>query len=192
MSTGCHSWTPERTFICKENDTESESGSGIIIICTWICTLLLVCVYGKFYFSLLFSNVNFLGYVVSTIDYEYAVLVEWNWQVKTDVLGEKPLARYVLHDPQVLLRNWNQASLVRSYLNYGTPPDPSWKTIIYTHRYSKWSVLVTPDLHYFQFTHIESELIEVVCYFVGNHCGMTFLFNLVVSCLYDRQRLYAC
>jgi len=44
-----HSWTLERTFICKENDTESESGSGIIV-CTWICTMLLACVYGNFIF----------------------------------------------------------------------------------------------------------------------------------------------
>ena len=118
-----HSWTPERTFMCKENDTESESVSGIII-CTWTCTVLLVCVcvcVWKFYFSVLFSNGNFLEYIMSTVEYKYAVLVELHWQGKTVVLGEKPLAFYVPHDPQVLLWNWNQASLVRSYLNYDTP-----------------------------------------------------------------------
>jgi hypothetical protein len=58
-------------------------------------------------------------------------------------------------------------------------PDPSWKTIVYTHCYIKWSVLVTSDIQYFLFTHTESEPIEIVCYFVGNHCGMTFFFNIV-------------
>ena len=32
---------------------------------------------------------------MSTVEYKYAVLVEWNWQGKTEVLGEKPLAFYV-------------------------------------------------------------------------------------------------
>ena len=115
---------------------------------------------------------------MSTVEYKYAVLVGLYWQGKTKVLGETPLAFYVPHDPQVLLWNWNQSSLVRSYLNYGIPPDPSWKTIVYTHCCIK-CVLVTTDIQYFQLTHTESEPIEIVCYFVGNHCGMTFLFNIV-------------
>lgn len=164
--------------MCKENDTERESGSGMII-CTWLCTMLLACVYGNFIFLFYLAVLIFLEYIVSTVEYKCAVWVEWYWQGKTEVLGEKPLAFCVPHNRQVLLWNWNQAFLVRSYLNYGTPPELSLKTIVYTHCYIKWSVLVTTDIQYFEFTHTESEPIEIVCYFVGNHCGMTFLFNIV-------------
>ena len=108
----------------------------------------------EIYFSFLFSDLNFVEYVVSTVEYDYAALVEWYWQGKTEVLGEKPLALYVPQIPQVLLWNWNQVSLVRSCLNYGTPPDPSWKTIVYTRCYSKWSVLVTTDI---QYLHIQNQ-----------------------------------
>lgn len=37
----------------------------VISLCVW-----------KFYFSVLFSNVNFLEYIMSTVEYKYAVLVE--------------------------------------------------------------------------------------------------------------------
>jgi len=48
----------------KENDTESERGSGIIM-CTWLCTMLWACVYGNFIFLFYLAVLIFRVYSVN-------------------------------------------------------------------------------------------------------------------------------
>jgi len=44
-------------------------------MCITLYYVISLCVW-TFYLSVLFSNVNFLQYMVSTVEYKYAVLVE--------------------------------------------------------------------------------------------------------------------